>query len=131
MKKIIAVLLVAVMALSLAACAKENASADSIVGTWKVNTDATYAELNQTRRAAFQAAVEQGYDLTMTLNADGTGTMTVTVRGQTNTGNITYTVGDGKLMLKFPAQTDTREYKIEGDRLYLYQNGEPLILDRK
>ena len=131
MKKIVAVLLIAVMALSLAACAKENASADPIVGTWRINTDATLAELEQSYRAAFQAAVEKGYDLTLTLNADGTGMMTVTARGQTNTGSITYTAEDGKLVLKLSGRTDKRTYRIEGDRMYLYQNSEAMVLDRQ
>lgn len=111
MKKWLAILLIAVMTLSLfAACSKK----DKLVGTWK-----TESVIADGRQLSKEEIVENGYNITVTLRKDGTGTATYTRQ----------TYGSwGELLREEPAES---ELTYDDDNIYLWGETIPYTLNGK
>ena len=133
MKKAIAVLLIMIMTLSLVACAKKgDASVEAVAGTWRVNTQATLDGLASTSKTDFESMVnDSGYAMEVTLNRDGTASMTVALNGQSTTAGFTYRLENGIMIMEFETETNKFHYKVDGDRMIFVRNGSDLVLDRK
>lgn len=128
MKKTIAILLVVVMALSLAACSKsKDAKKDgkknenTIVGTWELDLDATFADQDQDTLDFLKSS---GYSMSFTFNADGTGTAKMTGDDDTS---FEYKIENNQIVI----EDEGVDYTLNGDKLTLDMNGEKMIFNRK
>ena len=133
MKKWIAILLVAVMALSLTACKKKDKNDNALIGLWELDPDATLAGLSESDRAEFEDELRNGYNVSIAFNKDGTGTVIIFFGdGQTDGSEMTYTAKDGKLIMT-NSNNDTLEYpySIEGGKLHLALDSQHTMVLRK
>ena len=161
MKKIAVLLLAALAALSLSACAKTNEGsaapavtdppamsaapestpgetvpeqeidyAEAIVGTWQLNREVTLARLSNSAKEGFLNALNEGYDLSLVLNADGTGCMTVHRNGSVYVDELTYKIENGMLFMQYETELSAYQFELNNDRLYLWTRGNPFVLDR-
>ncbi len=121
MKKWIAIVLVAMMALALVACGGKGAKGEGIVGTWKL------ADGEGEAQQAVQMILAMGGTMTFTFNEDGTGVMGVNLGGKDESENFTYTLEEGKILI----DGSPTEYRLDDGRLYLNINGTVMIFDRK
>ncbi len=142
MKKTIAILLVALMALSLfAACSKKDAekkeSADTIVGTWELDFEAAMAQRSEEERALMETfgVTADSYNASYTFNADGTGHASTSMLGRTQSADFTYKTEGDKLRITYTYDGETAfsglTYKVEGNKLTLSDAGESMVFNRK
>ncbi|MBR0507283.1 MAG: lipocalin family protein [Clostridia bacterium] len=123
MKKWIAILLVAMMALALVACgSKGGAKGNTIVGTW-VLTGGEGDEADQT----VQLMLAYGMTMTFTFNEDGTGSETMSYGEEGDTQNFTYTLENGQIVI----EGSGADYKLDGDKLTIQIEGMGLVFTRK
>ncbi|MBQ1820330.1 MAG: lipocalin family protein [Clostridia bacterium] len=152
MKKTIAILLVALMALTLfAACgsktdndnsdkndAGEPAKSDptpvpdpnaELYGTWTLaGGEGEDAEQAVAMMMAF------GMTMTFTFNEDGTGSEDASFRDETQSVPFTYTAENGKLTMVPQVEdqeTSESDYRIEDGKLYLTVDDQALIFTKK
>lgn len=141
MKKTIAILLVALMALTMfAACKKDkkNADGDTIVGTWELDFNAAMSLLSEQERAMMEqfGITADNYKGSYTFKEDGTGHAEMTMMGESMSGDFTYKTEGDKLTITatMDGQTSTTEgtYTIEGNKLTMTSStGETLVFNRK
>lgn len=158
MKRMIAVLLIAVMTLSFAACVKnaekpagtvgtpaaaetspapetqqpEPDPAQAILGTWVYNEEATVLGLTADHRDGYFRNMPDDYQNTITLNAEGTGTMTTVSRGETYHDAFTYKLQNNLVLaMQFDNSRVAYVFTLAGDRLSLNQHSAALLYDRK
>ena len=126
MKKWIAVLLAALLALSLIVCGKGN----SIVGTWEL--DSGVGEEAQQAVALMKAF---GMSMSITFKADGTGSLDYAYGGEVQTTSFSYTYEDGALKLTSEdgeeADTSGMNFKVEDGKLIMEQEGMGLVFKKK
>lgn len=133
MKKLVAILLVAVMALSFAACGKKN----PIVGTWAMDFSEELAKLDEDTKAFMEEAGINfaDYVFEFKFNADGTGHATIKMGEENESADFTYTAKDGKLTMTATVEGETQtqdfDYKLDGDVLTMTKDGESQVLKRK
>lgn len=127
MKKWIAVLLVALMALSLIACGSKGGKDDnSIVGTWELE-DGIDEESKQT--VALMKAF--GMTMTITFNADGTGTMDAAMGEENESTPFNYTYENGVLKIEDAETEEGQNIRLEDGKLYLEMDGMGIIFKKK
>ena len=124
MKKFTAVLLVALMALSLIACGSKGGN--SIVGTWELE-DGIDEESKQT--VALMKAF--GMTMTITFNADGTGSMESKMGDESESTPFNYTYENGVLKIEDSEAEEGQSIRIEGGKLYLEMEGIGIIFKKK
>jgi len=119
MKKWIAILLAALMALTLVACGSKG---EGIVGTWELSGSEDEESEQQVKMM-----LAMGMSMSVTFNADGTGSMKVAFNGEDESHDFAYTLEDGKLTMDGEEQT----FKLDGDNLILDMNGVNMLFKRK
>ncbi len=124
MKKLIAILMVAVLALSLVACgSKEPADpAAAIVGTWELD-DAESEEA----KTAVQMMKMFGMTMTFEFKADGSGKLTTQMGEEPEVNDFTYEIKDNQIVI----DGSPAEFKIEGKKLHITVDGDQLIFKKK
>lgn len=161
MKKTIAILLIAVMALSFAACAKnaekpaetvetpaaseapqetqapetpqpELDPAQAILGEWAFNYEATLLGLDYNIMQRWSERKADDFQQIILLNEDGTGMLTTVSNGETYTEAFTYKLQNNRVLaIQFESERISHVFALEGDRLSLYSGGYALVFDRK
>ena len=124
MKKFTAILLVVLMALSLVACGSKGGN--SIVGTWELE-DGVDEESKQT--VALMKAF--GMTMTITFNADGTGSMESKMGDESESTPFNYTYENGVLKIEDSEAEEGQSIRIEGGKLYLEMEGMGIIFKKK
>ena len=122
MKKWIAILLIAVMALGLIACGSKGSKGEGIVGTWEL-TGGEGEEAEQ----QVKMMLAMGMTMTWTFNADGTGSMKMAAGGQEESQNFEYTLENGEIVI----QGQGEPYTLDGDKLTIDMEGTKLVFTRK
>ncbi len=112
MKKLVAIALILVLVFAMAAC---GGGKDAAVGTWKLTGLFEGGE----DYSAYLSML--GMDMTMTLEAGGTGTMEM--MGQ----KIDVTWGDGKISY----EGDSIPFTVDGDKLTMEEDGSQLVFTRQ
>lgn len=118
MKKGIAILLTVLLAVSLIACGKGN----SIVGTWTLDSG-----VGEDAEQAVAMMKAFGMTMSITFNADGTGTMDSAFGEQTESIPFNYTYENGVLTME---GGEAVQLQIEGDKLVLDQDGSQMIFKK-
>lgn len=126
MKKRIAILLVAVMALTAFACQNNGDAKDTetnaLIGTWTlVQVDGNTEEAQMAKMFLTMGTSEY------TFFEDGKVVVTVTFNGEEQAQNYKYSVDGDKMTVN----GDTAGYKIEGDLLTMYMNEGNFVYKRK
>ena len=121
MKKWIAVMLVALMALSLIACGGKS---DGVVGTWKLDSG-TNDEADQ----YVQLVKAFGMEMEITFKEDGTGSVETSMAGETQSSPFNYTYENGNL--KIEGADDTGKMYLDGNKLILESEGMGLVFKKK
>ena len=121
MKKWIAIVLVAMMALALVACGGKGAKGEGIVGTWKL------ADGEGEAQQAVQMILAMGGTMTFTFNEDGTGHMKMDVMGQQQDQDFNYTIENNQIVIDGAGA----DYKLDGDKLTIQVEGMAMIFDRQ
>lgn len=126
MKKRIAILLVAVMALTAFACQNNGDGKDTetnaLIGTWTlVQVDGNTEEAQMAKMFLTMGTSEY------TFFEDGKVMVTVTFNGEEQAQNYKYSVDGDKMTVN----GDTARYKIEGDLLTMYMNEGNFVYKRK
>lgn len=126
MKKRIAILLVAVMALTAFACQNNRDGKDTetnaLIGTWTlVQVDGNTEEAQMAKMFLTMGTSEY------TFFEDGKVMVTVTFNGEEQAQNYKYSVDGDKMTVN----GDTAGYKIEGDLLTMYMNEGNFVYKRK
>lgn len=150
MKRLIAAILIMLAALAFGACAKgktpsptdapektdapeptaEPDPADELAGRWTLNSKVTLGEMDDDRAIEFEAALAHGFDMSLTLGEDGSGTMTVK-NGEVVTETVfTYRIESGMLFMETGDGLDARRYELEYGHLYLWKDGWAMAFDR-
>lgn len=113
-KRILALALIAMMALSLAACSKTDA--EKLIGKWDIDTKSLYimAGVPEDQVEEFKSMVGD-MSGSMEFTKDGKIIMIMTAMGQTNKEENTYTVEGNKIVIN----GDPAEFKISGKTLTL------------
>lgn len=122
MKKWIAVMLVALMALSLIACGGKS---DGVVGTWKLS-DGTDEQSKQ----AVELMKAFGMEMKITFKEDGTGSMETSMGGETQAVAFTYTYENGTLTMTETESGSSIDARIDGNKLIMEQDGAGLIFKK-
>lgn len=125
MKKFIAILMVALMALLLVACGSGKPASDpaaGIVGTWELD-DAESEESKQ----VVELMKAFGMSMTFEFKADGTGTLTTVMGEEPEVNEFSYEIKDDQIVIDGSGAT----FKIEGDNLHIDVEGEMLIFKKK
>ncbi len=122
MKKWIAILLIAVMALGLIACGSKGSKGEGIVGTWEL-TGGEGEEAEQ----QVKMMLAMGMTMTWTFNADGTGSMKMAAGGEEESQNFEYTLENGEIVI----QGQGEPYTLDGDKLTIDMEGTKLVFTRK
>lgn len=128
-KRILAILVLVVMALSLTAC---SSGSGSIVGVWKMDIDAILAMEGITKEAYpdeydMMKSMMAGAEMTLEFTNDGRCIMKASVMGETTEEQSTYTLEGNTIYL----DGEPGEYKISGNKLTLTEGGISLTLTRK
>lgn len=142
MKKWIAILMIVLTALCAVACdteEKKDENADSIVGTWVTDYETTMAGLSAEEKAMMEqyGATADSNQVQYTFKADGTGSASINLMGESNTVKFTYTAKDGKLVMTVTddgkTETASFDYEINDKKLVLSdgEDGEIVTLKRK
>ncbi len=124
MKKWIAILLVAMMALSLVACGGSSAKdpAQAIVGTWELSAgEGEEAEQVVAMMLAF------GVTMSFEFTKDGKATMTTKMGDDVETEDATYEFKDGKLYM----DGSPADCTIDGNKMTIDVDGTKLIFKKK
>ena len=128
MKKFVAVLLVALMALSLIACGSSKSGKDdnSIIGTWELD-DGIDEESKQ------MVALMKAFGMTMsiTFNADGTGTMDSAMGDEKESTPFNYTYENGVLKIEDAETEEGQTIRVEDGKLYLEMDGMGIVFKKK
>lgn len=121
MKKWIAVMLVALMALSMIACGGKDTG---VVGTWELDSgDGDEAKSYVAMMKLF------GMDMSLTFNEDGTGSIDSKLGDETDSTPFTYTYADG--VLTIDGAGDEGTIKVDGKKLTIEMDGYGLIFKKK
>ena len=121
MKKWIAVMLVALMALSLIACGGKS---DGVVGTWELDSG-----IGEEGEQMVQLLKAFGMSMSITFKADGTGTIDTEGMGQKDSQPFNYTYENG--VLTIDGTEGGNNLKIEGNKLILEQDGVGMVFKKK
>ena len=124
MKKFTAVLLVALMALSLIACGGKGGN--SIVGTWELDSG-----IGEEGEQTVQLMKAFGMTMSITFNADGTGTMDSTFGEEAESDPFNYTYEDGVLKIDGEEAGEGVSIRIEDGKLILEQDGVGMVFKKK
>lgn len=119
-KRILAVVLVMVFALALTACGKKN----DIEGTWKLTGGAMIDALVGGELPEGMTLEDLGFVLTFEYKDGDKFAMNMSAMGESETGEGTYKIEDGKITMTVDGDPLTCEYKIDGDTLTLLDVGE-------
>ncbi len=150
MKRLIAAILIMLAALAFGACAaiktpvptdapettdvpvqtKEPDPADELAGVWKLDPGSTLASMDEDQKFEFDAALAHGYDMSLTLGKDGSGSMTVKNGEVVTETAFTYRVESGMLFMETEDGLDARRYELEYGHLYLWKDGWAMAFDR-
>ncbi len=123
MKKLIAILLVALMALSLVACNRTSADlSTAIVGSWELDD----AEGEETKQAVAMMKLF-GMSMILEFHKDGTGKMISAMGEEEEVTEFNYQIKDNQIVIdESPA-----EFKIVGKELHISLEGEMMIFKKK
>lgn len=125
LKKILAALLLIVLALSLSAC--KDKDANSVIGTWSVNEDGILQMTGLTKEEYDQFA--QGgmaQTVTMEFSEEGIVAITMSVAGQYVRDYLSYEVKDGKLII----DGDPADYTIKKNVMTVTQDDIKMTLTK-
>lgn len=129
LNKLIAVLMLVVLAFGLTACGSKE---QSIVGKWSLDADSMLAMSGEDLSSMSEEEKElmKGMlammSMTMEFTADGKAIMSMTMMGETETEETTYSLEDGKLVM----EGEPAEYKVEGDKLSITAEGQTLVMTK-
>lgn len=125
MKKFTAWMLVVLLALTLVACGGSKGG-NSIVGTWELDSGVG-EEAEQT------VALMKAFGMTMsiTFNADGTGSMDSSYGEENTSEPFNYTYENGVLKIDGEEAAEGVSLKIEGNNLILESEGMQMIFKKK
>ncbi len=124
MKKFTAILLVALMALSLVACGGK--SGNAIVGTWELEDG-----IDEESKQAVAMMKAFGMTMSITFNADGTGVMESKMGDETESTPFNYTYENGVLKIEDSENEEGQSIRIEGGKLYLELDGMGIVFKKK
>ena len=130
-KKVLVLLLVFALALSVAACGGSGGGSSSdLVGTWSV-TGGTYFGLDD-------EGVPEGMSITFEFKKDGGFALTVSLFGESETAEGTWTVSGSKVTMTVDDDPLTTSYTISGNTLNMTvvdtsasEDGETLVFTKK
>ncbi len=123
MKKLIAILLVALMALSLVACNRTPADlSTAIIGSWELDD----AEGEETKQAVAMMKLF-GMSMILEFHEDGTGKMISAMGEEEEVTEFNYQIKDNQIVIdESPA-----EFKIVDKELHISLEGEMMIFKKK
>lgn len=124
MKKFTAMILVALLALSLIACG--GTSGKSIVGTWELDSG-----VGEDAEQAVSLMKAFGMTMSITFNADGTGTVDSAFGEEKSSEPFTYTYEDGVLKVNDQEAGDGLNIKVEGNKLIFETDDMQMIFKKK
>lgn len=124
MKKFTAILLVALMALSLIACGGGKGG-NSIVGTWELDSG-----IGEEGEQTVQMMKAFGMTMSITFNADGTGTMDSTFGEESQSEPFNYTYENGVLKIE-EGDSEGVNIRVEDGKLILEEDGVGMVFKRK
>ena len=131
MKKVFAVLLTAVLLISLAACGASKPE-DKLIGSWKL-TDAR-ADKDGDSIGIGQAITMitgMGGAVNIEFKKDGTGKLSMSLMSQSQDADFKWKMDNGKLVMIMDGETDNSlEYTVEGTKLTLGKEGMQLIFEK-
>lgn len=105
--------------------------AEALIGSWKLDTEATIDGLSDDERPEFVAAVDHGLDMAFYFGADRAGSMTVKNGSQTTVTDFKYKVESGLIVMEPESgERDIRTFEIADGRLYLWKSGSALVFVR-
>ncbi|MBE5786740.1 MAG: hypothetical protein E7324_04285 [Clostridiales bacterium] len=124
-KRFLAVLVLVVMAFSLAAC---SGGESTIVGTWKMDLEGMLAVsgISKADYEAMKSTIGE-IEMTMEFTKDGKVITKITMMGQTETETATYKVEGNQLYV----DGDPGEFKLNGNKLTLTYDGQSVDFTRK
>lgn len=124
-KRIIALLLLALMALSFSAC--KNQKEQSIIGQWSVNEEGVL-QMTGLSKEEYEQFNQMGLTQTviMDFNNEGIVAITMSVAGQYVKDFLPYEVKDGKVII----DSDPIDYTIKGNEMIMTQDDLKLTLTR-
>ncbi|MBE5791204.1 MAG: hypothetical protein E7322_03495 [Clostridiales bacterium] len=124
-KRIIALLLLALMALSFSAC--KNQKEQSIIGQWSVNEEGVL-QMTGLSKEEYEQYKQKGLTQTviMDFNNEGIVAITMSVAGQYVKDFLPYEVKDGKVII----DSDPIDYTIKGNEMIMTQDDLKLTLTR-
>ncbi|MBQ4639329.1 MAG: hypothetical protein IJB69_02300 [Clostridia bacterium] len=124
MNKIVAVLMLVVMAFALTAC---GAKQQSVVGKWEMDMNAVMEMMGVSEEEmALVQALASDMSATMEFTKDGKCILEMTAMGQSQTQEQEYVIEDGKIVL----EGSPADYKVEGDKLSITADGITMVLTK-
>lgn len=122
-KRVLALMLIALMALSFAACGKS--PADKLIGKWNFDMKSLYkmAGVEEDQIAMFESIVGE-MSGSMEFLKDGKVILTMTAMGETDVDESTYTVEGSKIII----DGDPAEFKIEKNTLTITDEEVTMVL---
>lgn len=129
LNKLIAVLMLVVLAFGLTACGSKE---QGIVGKWSLDADSMLAMSGEDlssmseEEKEFMKGMLAMMSMTMEFTADGKAILSMTMMGETETEETTYSLEDGKLVM----EGEPAEYKVEGDKLSITSEGQTLVMTK-
>ena len=132
MKKLLSVLLVAVMVFALAACSKsggsdDGGSSDPAVGTWKL-TSAEASGITLSMEDFAQLSGLDKYEMTIDIRADGTFTASVDMGTGAQTGEGTWTVSGNQYTLT--SNGSPQVFTLENGKLVAEASGAKMYFEK-
>lgn len=125
MKKFLSVALVVVMLFSFAGCGNN----DPLVGTWKIDVNATTAGMSDEQKALVEATIS-GMNMSLTFGADGSASTSITLNGETQNQSGKYRTEGGNLYLIDSNGEQAIAYSLENGVLKINLNGQSLTLKK-
>ena len=124
LNKMVAILMLVVLAFSLTACG--GSKSQDIVGKWNIDVNSLLEMTGASPTDLEMIESLGGMSATMEFTKDGKCILEMSVMGQTETQEQTYTLEDGKVLL----DGAPGDYKVEGDKLTLTADGLTMVLTR-
>lgn len=124
LNKMVAILMLVVLAFSLTACG--GSKGQDIVGKWNIDVNSLLEMTGASPTDLEMIESLGGMSATMEFTKDGKCILEMSVMGQTETQEQTYTLEDGKVLL----DGAPGDYKVEGDKLTLTADGLTMVLTR-
>ncbi len=124
LNKMVAILMLVVLAFSLTACG--GSKGQDIVGKWNIDVNSLLEMTGASPTDLEMIESLGGMSATMEFTKDGKCILEMSMMGQTETQEQSYTLEDGKVLL----DGAPGDYMVEGDKLTLTADGLTMVLTR-